>query len=61
MKTSKVSHKSSSLNAKAGVRVQCKKEGKKIQERDREGWIELVKVPSYRRELYRAILNVLKD
>lgn len=53
--------KGSSLNVKAGVRVQCKKEGKKIHEKDWEGWIELVKVPNYKKDLYRTILNVLKE
>lgn len=47
--------KGSSLNVKARVRVQ--KEGKKIWEKDREGWIELVKVPNYKKDLYRTILN----
>lgn len=53
--------KGSSLNVKAGVRVQCKKGGKKIWEKDKEGWIELVKVPNYKKDLYRTMLNVLKE
>lgn len=52
--------KGPSLNVKAGSQSSVQ-ERRESQERDTKAWAELVKVPSYQKDPYRTILNVLKE
>lgn len=52
--------KGPSLNVKADSQSSVQ-ERRESQDKDTKEWVELVKVPSYHKDLYRTILNVLKE
>lgn len=48
------------MDVKAGSQSSVQ-ERRESQEKDTKAWAELVKVPSYQKDPYRTILNVLKE